>query len=145
MNEEVHEEEGVGTLCNGAVPVGESNSPAQLSENVTSLTSDGKNSKLIMCQFCTSKILEPQMGKFIEKECGLPRITASKAAPSQECDILKEFFQVDNIYHFLNLGFSNNVGHVKYLACADCEAGPIGYQDLQSGLSYVAIERVRLV
>ena len=68
MNEEVHEEEGAGTSCNGTVPMGTLNNPIQLSEKVTNLTSDGKNSKLIMCQFCPSKILEPQMGKFIEKE-----------------------------------------------------------------------------
>lgn len=43
---------------------------------------------------------------------------------------------------FYNVGFSNTVGSTKYLTCADCETGPIGYYDIPSKISYVALSRV---
>lgn len=33
---------------------------------------------------------------------------------------------------FENVGFSKTVDTTKYLSCADCDAGPIGYHDTQS-------------
>lgn len=30
---------------------------------------------------------------------------------------------------FDNVGFSKTIGTVKYLSCADCDLGPIGYHD----------------
>ena len=30
----------------------------------------------------------------------------------------------------------------KYLSCADCDLGPIGYHDLNTKFSYVALSRV---
>lgn len=56
---------------------------------------------------------------------------------------VKDFWQVDDIYHFYNVGFSNTVGDTKYLTCADCDAGPIGYHDIPSKISYVALSRVK--
>lgn len=46
------------------------------------------------------------------------------------------------MYTFENIGFSNTVGNIKYLACADCELGPIGYYDTDTKVSYVALARV---
>ena len=43
---------------------------------------------------------------------------------------------------FDNLGFTNTVGMTKYLSCADCDLGPIGYHDLNTKFSYVALSRV---
>jgi hypothetical protein len=47
------------------------------------------------------------------------------------------------MYEFDNLGFSNTVGSVKYLTCADCEIGPIGWHSLDTKKSYVAVGRVK--
>jgi len=53
---------------------------------------------------------------------------------------------VDNMYKFENIGFSNTVGTIKYLICADCEVGPVGYQDLRDKTSiYLTIDRVKHV
>ena len=34
--------------------------------------------------------------------------------------------RVYDMFHFENIGFSKLVGTLKYLVCADCEAGPLG-------------------
>lgn len=51
---------------------------------------------------------------------------------------------LEDIYSFENVTFTRSVdGKMKYLACADCEHGPIGYQDLETQYCYVGINRVR--
>lgn len=48
------------------------------------------------------------------------------------------------MYTFENIGFSNNVdATTKYLICADCEMGPVGFCDLTNKMCYVALERVK--
>ena len=47
------------------------------------------------------------------------------------------------MFHFENAGFSNTVGEYKYLTCADCEMGPIGWHCLRTKLSYIADQRVK--
>lgn len=49
------------------------------------------------------------------------------------------------MFHFENVGFSKPVGNVKYLVCADCEMGPIGWHYTDSKLCYVADQRVKHV
>lgn len=62
----------------------------------------------------------------------------------EDGETLSDFWQINGMYTFENVGFSNTVGHCKYLICADCEVGPIGYQDLnEPNFMYVALERVK--
>lgn len=42
------------------------------------------------------------------------------------------FWHLGNMMDFENVGFSKTVDTTKYLSCADCDAGPIGYHDTQS-------------
>lgn len=49
------------------------------------------------------------------------------------------------MFTFQNVSFTNTVGNTKFLACADCEAGPIGYYDIESKKSYIALCRVQHV
>ena len=58
---------------------------------------------------------------------------------------LKYFWQINDMYTFENIGFSNTVDNVKYLACADCEIGPVGYYNINTKISYVAMARVNHV
>ena len=49
---------------------------------------------------------------------------------------------------FENVGFCNTVEGIKYLICADCEIGPLGYHDTKSvaegnPLFHIAVSRVR--
>lgn len=70
-----------------------------------------------------------------------------KTGPEQspETEVISLFWVVNDMYTFENVGFSNTVENTKYLTCADCEAGPIGYHDLTTKKSYVALTRVQHV
>lgn len=55
---------------------------------------------------------------------------------------LKHFWKINDMYTFENICFSNTVDNIKYLACADCEIGPVGYYNLNTKISYLALARV---
>lgn len=57
-------------------------------------------------------------------------------------ETLKEFYHVENMYTFENIGFTHTVGDTKYLSCADCDAGPVGYYEMQTKHSFIALARV---
>lgn len=60
-------------------------------------------------------------------------------------DTLSKFWLVEDMFHFENVGFSKTVDQtVKYLICADCERGPIGWHDISNRQEYfVSAERVK--
>ncbi|KAK9892264.1 hypothetical protein WA026_019065 [Henosepilachna vigintioctopunctata] len=106
--------------------------------------SDGRNTRAVKCSYCQSAILSPAAGTFMRNEFHLPlmkQIKTSELNPEKE--LISSFWLVPDMYTFQNVGFSNTVGTTKFLVCADCEAGPIGYHDLQNGKSYIALSRVR--
>lgn len=47
------------------------------------------------------------------------------------------------MFTFENIGFSHTVDNYKYLICADCEMGPVGYHNITTKKCYVALERVK--
>ena len=68
----------------------------------------------------------------------------SEAQKPDDGESLMEHWVVSNMYTFDNIGFSNTVGNIKYLICADCEIGPIGMHDVTDKTSYyVAMARVK--
>uniref|UniRef100_A0A8D8YLB2 Guanine nucleotide exchange factor MSS4 n=1 Tax=Cacopsylla melanoneura TaxID=428564 RepID=A0A8D8YLB2_9HEMI len=120
----------------------------------TLINEKGRNKTNVFCVRCPSKILNPRVSKHKSLEFSLPlmkqrRRTEIKEGSGEveEQDAVKEtctdFWQVDDIYTFENVGFTNTISGLKYLACADCEMGPIGYYDPDSKLSYVAFTRVK--
>jgi len=110
------------------------------------VSEDGKNLKSVLCQRCGSKVLCPGMASFAEKELFLPSMrkkTSLSASDGSDGDTLTAHWLVDDMYIFENVGFTNDVGRIKYLICADCEIGPIGWHCLDDKKSfYVAVERV---
>lgn len=60
-----------------------------------------------------------------------------------ETERLKEFWIVPNMFQFENIGFSRDVGNIKYLVCADCEIGPIGYHIKDTKYNYISLDRVK--
>ncbi|KAK1152677.1 hypothetical protein AOXY_G30778 [Acipenser oxyrinchus oxyrinchus] len=114
------------------------------------VSEDGKNAKTVLCQRCGSKVLCPGMALFAEKELFLPAMMKKRSTPgslgegSVSGEQLKDHWLVDDMYAFENVGFTKDVGNVKYLICADCEVGPIGWHCLDDKKSfYVALERVK--
>ena len=59
---------------------------------------------------------------------------------------LDNFWTVSDMFTFENVGFSKNVGTIKYLICADCEVGPLGWHNITDKTSFlVALDRVKHV
>ncbi|XP_064161647.1 guanine nucleotide exchange factor MSS4 [Anguilla rostrata] len=111
------------------------------------VSEDGKNAKSVLCQRCGSKVLCPGVAVLAEKELFLPSMRKktgiSQVEGTVDGDTLTAHWLVDDMYTFENVGFTKDVGKVKYLICADCEIGPIGWHCLDEKKSfYVALERV---
>lgn len=109
------------------------------------ISEDGKNMKWVVCQFCGSKVLRPNSGRYLEREFILPLISAKNQEPAEpEREKLMQFWLVGDMFTFENVGFSKTVNTTKYLVCADCEIGPIGFLDIQEkNKHYVALGRVK--
>ncbi|XP_053596095.1 guanine nucleotide exchange factor MSS4 homolog [Microplitis demolitor] len=117
----------------------------------------GKNKSKIYCQFCPSIILNPRVGTFVSREFSLPLIHKKKnvndkntddqpenvtKSSSIEVENLNDYWQVDDMFQFENISVTQTVDQIKYLACADCELGPVGYHDIATKISYIALSRV---
>ncbi|KAM3958196.1 RAB interacting factor STRAT [Aphomia sociella] len=105
---------------------------------------DGKNKMTVKCQFCGSKILEKKTAKYIaqKKELPLMQQDINRKEGEVQKEMLDGYYYVENMYIFENIGFTHQVEAYKYLICADCDAGPVGYYDLDTKHSYVALSRV---
>ncbi|XP_014382664.1 guanine nucleotide exchange factor MSS4 [Alligator sinensis] len=69
--------------------------------------------------------------------------TALAESVSPDGDVLQDHWLVDDMFSFENIGFTKDVGNIKFLICADCEIGPIGWDCLDDKKSfYVALDRV---
>ena len=56
----------------------------------------------------------------------------------------EEYWKVDNMMKFENIGFTNTVNNRKYLICADCEIGPLGFQNLdEPNKLFLAVQRIK--
>ncbi|XP_051495079.1 guanine nucleotide exchange factor MSS4 [Apus apus] len=104
----------------------------------------GRNLKAVRCQRCGSRVLLPGAATFARRELLLPAMRKKAAAAAAGGgDVLREHWLVRDMFSFENVGFTRDVGNVKFLVCADCEAGPIGWHCLDDkDRFYVALERV---
>ncbi|XP_014287131.1 guanine nucleotide exchange factor MSS4 homolog [Halyomorpha halys] len=107
------------------------------------LIAEGKNKFTVYCSRCPSKILNSGMGIYTDMTYNLPFMHHKTDGDSENVEDVKGYWQVSDIYTFENLGFSNTIENMKYLICADCEIGPIGWHDLGTKQSYVALSRVK--
>ena len=103
------------------------------------------NVKQVICQRCPSKIIPPKFATLSEEEFKLApmkkKTDESGNDGGEEC--LTQFYCVKDMFDFDNVGFTKDVGEFKFLCCADCEIGPIGYHKKSDGTSYVALARIR--
>lgn len=79
---------------------------------------------------------------FIDIQQKLPHITYKKSE-IVPIDVLRDFWFVEKVMNFENIGVSHKVDNIKYLACADCDRGPVGWQDMTTLNSYIALARVK--
>lgn len=59
-------------------------------------------------------------------------------------DTLTDHWLVVDMFNFENVGFTKPVDDLKYLICADCEVGPIGWHKMSTPTEfYIACTRVK--
>eukprot|EP00051_Salpingoeca_urceolata_P029643 m.7133 g.7133 ORF g.7133 m.7133 type:complete len:163 (+) comp2822_c0_seq1:255-743(+) len=138
-----------GQAAAAAAPAFDDSVPPPPLADVSAAGADGvvKNTKAIVCKRCGSKIIALQVCELTQQERDLPKLAVSKEAmqtgvpetsPVTDCWLLRNMMDFDNV------GFSHAVGDLKYLTCADCELGPLGWQDrsITPPEFYVAFDRV---
>ncbi|XP_075985256.1 RAB interacting factor STRAT [Anticarsia gemmatalis] len=104
---------------------------------------DGKNKMIVKCKFCGSKILDKKSADYMTLEKELPlMLQDTRKEGDVQNEVVTEFYHVENMYTFENIGFTHSVANCKYLSCADCDAGPVGFYDMDTKHSYVAISRI---
>eukprot|EP00698_Gefionella_okellyi_P021159 TRINITY_DN677_c0_g1_i2.p1 TRINITY_DN677_c0_g1~~TRINITY_DN677_c0_g1_i2.p1 ORF type:complete len:140 (-),score=16.96 TRINITY_DN677_c0_g1_i2:29-412(-) len=101
---------------------GSADAPAPPPELAALTNEAGKNTVLITCRLCGSKILRPNMGTLVHKPMDLPASRAGDAAAESEA----WFWEVHDMFTFENIGFSHAVENRKFLTCADCERDILG-------------------
>lgn len=123
-----------------------------------------RNTQTIVCSFCDDIILRPQTAILTTKPTLLPQMNVKKEPTTETdatnrlsingsdhtCDSLESFWLVSDMFTFENVGFSNTVNNqTKYLVCANCERGPIGFSPINPSTRqlekefYVAIDRIK--
>ncbi|KAI8089421.1 Mss4-like protein [Halteromyces radiatus] len=111
-----------------------------------------KNKADLLCpkEGCQCVILRKNTAVLVQRDgtkLSLPEnCLPSDASVNQEKD--KEetrFWLLGDMMDFDNVGFSKTIGTVKYLSCADCDLGPIGYHDTSASPKeyLVSIQRAR--
>ncbi|KAH8241079.1 hypothetical protein KR026_011696 [Drosophila bipectinata] len=105
---------------------------------------DGKNKTNVRCQFCNSLMLKAQEGSYDEQEVDVPLMMQKQERTAEDLttESLKHFWLVKDMMTFENIGFSHSVNGKKFLVCADCERGPVGYHDLSTRHCFLALKRV---
>ncbi len=108
------------------------------------LVRDGLNSHLLRCFRCRSKILPQGKGTYMELDEPFSLVTFRQkdGETGESEEKLSQFYRVEDMFDFDNVSFTKTVGSVQFLACADCEIGPVGYFDRNKKKSFVALARV---
>ncbi|TPX72133.1 hypothetical protein SpCBS45565_g00737 [Spizellomyces sp. 'palustris'] len=103
--------------------------------NVQLTNEANANAHEIHCPACKSLILKRGVATRVEHNTlvNLPSYTSTTAPPFN--------WAVPTMMHFENIGFSHAVDGRRFLACADCEGGPVGYAG--EGTFLIAGDRVR--
>ena len=100
------------------------------------------NSGKIQCQLCGSVILLPNTATWTEVPDGIFLPPMKKS--DKEGVNAHEFWSVTDMFAFENVGFCNTINDIKYLACADCEVGPIGAHLMSNkNMFYISPLRVK--
>ncbi|KAI7901714.1 putative guanine nucleotide exchange factor mss4 [Cokeromyces recurvatus] len=109
---------------------------------------NGKNNADILCpkENCNCVILRKNTASLVERD-GSKLALPESALPANtllNADDDTHFWHVSNMMDFENVGFSTTMGTTKYLSCADCDLGPIGYHDTTNPKEFVvSIKRAR--
>ncbi|KAL6740795.1 hypothetical protein Aduo_014115 [Ancylostoma duodenale] len=113
----------------------------EVKDSTSSATEGSSNEQRLVCGICGSVVLLAGAGRWSDREELLPLCRQQKDVATQK-ETVSGFWTVRNMYDFENVGFTNSVDGMKYLTCADCEYGPIGFLDTETKIHYVSPARV---
>jgi hypothetical protein len=100
------------------------------------------NAYNLICPRCDCKIMQINVGvKTINADMALTPIKNTHT----ENDKPVEYWTVDNVMAFENVGFTREQDNYKFLICADCDLGPLGFHDTKASKKEynLACNRVR--
>ncbi|KAF2364240.1 Mss4 [Trinorchestia longiramus] len=116
---------------------------SHISNDGEKVSADGKNIPAVLCVHCDTCILNPLAASHSALLHRLPTPTQRKDDPNTQTEELGEWWEVNDMFTFENIGFSNTVDDTKYLVCANCDRGPVGYHHIPTKKSFVALGRVK--
>ncbi|CAJ0601502.1 unnamed protein product [Cylicocyclus nassatus] len=122
-------------------PSSTTTSLTEVKESTSSATEGSANEQRLVCSICGSVVLLAGAGRWSDRVEILPLCRQQKDVATQK-EKVTGFWTVRNMYDFENVGFTNSVDGMKYLTCADCEYGPIGFLDVDTKIHYVSPARV---
>ncbi|KAL0073886.1 Mss4-like protein [Phycomyces blakesleeanus] len=103
---------------------------------LTTIISAEKNAADLLCpkESCNCIIMRKNTAILVERDgeklsfpeqnLGLDIAQGTETRPEET-----HFWKLKDMMDFENIGFSKTVGTIKYLSCADCDIGPLGYHD----------------
>ncbi|KAK9764805.1 hypothetical protein K7432_007402 [Basidiobolus ranarum] len=119
------------------------------------VTEEGCNAYDLYCPLedCRCLILRKGVGKLVDAESELPELpdlprllNSTQERKEVSSEFQNKYWSLSDMMSFENVGFSRTLSNtgVKYLICADCDVGPLGYhKSLQQPKDFrLAIERV---
>ncbi|KHN76312.1 Guanine nucleotide exchange factor MSS4 -like protein [Toxocara canis] len=105
---------------------------------------ENHNASCVKCPTCGCIILAAKVAEYVtERPFKLPLCRQKKNVSTVEKETLTEWWSVKKAYDFENIGFTHASDGVKYLVCADCEAGPVGFLCPETHIHFVALSRVK--
>lgn len=108
------------------------------------LSTNNRNKLPILCMRCNCAILSPNVASFVDaKPFSLPFCRQAKNSTSINAEVINSWWQVERMFDFENIGFTHARDGVKYLICANCEDGPVGYLCPVTKAHFVAVCRVK--
>ncbi|RSH83994.1 hypothetical protein EHS25_005239 [Saitozyma podzolica] len=133
--------------------------PEASSSLVSSSSGSKRNAGRVYCfrQGCGSLIILPETGELVETD--VPVLPEDPASPFPPTPATPSYWRVPTPFSFENIGYSRPdattsippsspgmdtaKGKVKWLICAECDLGPVGWSFEGGKESWVAVERVR--
>ena len=95
---------------------------------------------------CSSKILLADTVDYDAHTFALPLMRQKKdmaAGDAVETEPLYHYWRAKDQFTFENAGFTfAGAGNIRYITCADCEIGPIGYVCSDTRKHFIAFDRV---
>lgn len=132
--------ETVSTLNSGSA---ESTASTENGEVSALVTKENRNALRVYCPRCGSLIISPSVASYVpSKPYALPLCRQKKDGVAVEKEHIEEWWCIEKMLDFDNIGFTHASEGVKYLICADCEVGPVGYLSLESHYHYIALSRI---